>query len=124
MWLQVAGSTVSVEGFDERYYQLFESDFRFQSGRVRLIDFGRTIAVEHVIVNGLGERVLEPVDWSPLEGMVSPLYRTIEGLAAHLGGRGLFGSLRVGLSEAALTMKIIWEAIEMASASSEVAAGT
>ena len=122
--LQVAGSTVSVEGFDERHYQLFEPDFRFELGRVRLIDFGRTISVERVNVNGLGERVLEPEDWSPLEGMVSPLYRAIEGIAAHLQGRGLLGNLRVGLSEAALTMKIIWEAIQMASASSKVAAGT
>jgi len=51
---------VSLRGFDEKVFQLFELDFRLTGGRIRLEDFGQRIVTERVVVNGIGERELQP----------------------------------------------------------------
>ena len=111
--LQVGNAKILLEAFDETYYQLFESEFRFESGRVQLLDFGARIVIEQVELNEIGERVLIPTKESPLQGLVSPLYYAVESIDAHLRGRNVFHELGVDLSAAALTMRTIWRAKDM-----------
>ena len=44
--------------FDERHYQLFEFDLRFEKARLRIEDFGSRILFEKKEVNNIGENVL------------------------------------------------------------------
>ena len=44
--------------FDEKFYQLFEFDLRFEKSRLRIEDFGSRILLENKIVNNIGENVL------------------------------------------------------------------
>ena len=112
--VRVDGAAVDIQGFDDSHYQLFESEFRFQSGRVRLLDFGRTIAVEEMAVNQLGERVLRAKKDSPQKGLVSSIYHAVEAIDAHLQGNDTFKDLGVDLTSAAETMRVVWKATEMA----------
>jgi predicted dehydrogenase len=57
--LEVNQGIVIVSAIDEFLYQLFEFDFWFKKGRLRLEDFGNRIVFEQEVVNEIGERVLE-----------------------------------------------------------------
>ena len=103
------------ESFKEELYQLFESEFLFEKGRVRLSDFGNIIFLEKVHVNSLGERELIPMKISPLKGLQSPLYQAIDTFDKYLNGDSdAFSGLGVDLLSAASTMQILWQAKEQA----------
>lgn len=110
----VGNSKIFLEAFDEAYYQLFESEFRFEAGRIRPLDFGSNILIEQVTVNEIGEQILLPTEDSPMQGLVSPLYGAVESIDAALRGHSIFHELGVDLSAAALTMRAIWQARDMA----------
>jgi len=112
--LVVGRGPISVEAFDESYYQLFEIEFLCQKGRLRVLDFGSQIHVEQVEVNDLGERELKPQPHSPWQGLVSPFYAAVEALGAQLRGQSVFSELGVDLSAALGTMNLIWQASKMA----------
>ena len=112
--LGLGDSTVSIEAFDESYYQLSEWEFRFEAGRIRLLDFGNTIAVEKVMVNELEERVLAPHEQSPCQGLISPIFHALEAVDAQLQGNSIFKDLGVDLAGAAGTMAVMWEARQLA----------
>jgi predicted dehydrogenase len=112
--LAVGEAPVSVETFDETFYQLFEMEFLCQRGRLRLLDFGCQIHWEQVEVNDIGERELKPQPPSPWQGLVSPLYAAVEALDAELRGQCVFSALGVDLATARGTMNILWEARKMA----------
>ncbi len=112
--LRVQAGVISIETFPEFYFKLFESDFRFEKGRVRLLEAGAQMAVEKVEVNGRGERVLKPVEGFPIEGLVDPLSRAVEAMDRCLQGEDSFLKIGVDLEEACRTMKILWQAQEMA----------
>jgi len=44
--------------FDEKYYQLFEFDLRFEKARLKIEDFGSRIILEKKEINNIGENVL------------------------------------------------------------------
>jgi predicted dehydrogenase len=111
--LLMGDAHVVIEGFDEAYYQLFESELRFQCGRVRLLDFGSAIAIEQVEVNETGERILRPAP-QPIQGLMSPIYHAVDAIAAYLRGHDCLRELGVDLESAAATMSVIWQAKEMA----------
>ena len=56
--LKKSGINVFVNCMDESNYQLFELDFKFTKGRVRIENFEERFLVEEVFVNELGEKVL------------------------------------------------------------------
>lgn len=112
--LAVGEAPVTVESFDESYYQLFEMEFLCQRGRLRFLDFGSQIHWEQVEVNHIGERELKPRPDSPWPGLVSPLYAAVEALDAELRGQSVFSALGVDLATARETMSILWQAGEMA----------
>jgi len=111
--LRIGCASVIAEAFDESCYQLFEWDLRFALGRVQLSMDGN-IAVERVEVNGLDERVLAPAEGFPLQGLDSPLLHAVGAIEAYLRGQDPWGALGVDLASASQTMKLLWEAQEMA----------
>jgi len=112
--LTINGSRVFVAAFEEMHYQLFESDFRFESGRIQLLDAGTKVIVERATVNELDERVLVPFEASPLEGLTSPLNQAVAAIDAYLNGNDEFQRIGVDLSNARVTMNMVWQAREMA----------
>ena len=50
---------VFINCMDEVNYQLFELDFKFSRGRLRIENFEERFLIEKVLVNDLGERVLD-----------------------------------------------------------------
>jgi predicted dehydrogenase len=53
---------VVISAVDEALYQIFEFDFWFQKGRIRIEDFGSRISLEKKIINQLGESVLQELE--------------------------------------------------------------
>lgn len=106
-------AVIEAVGVDERYYQLFENDLRFENGRVLIRDFGAEIIVETVAVNGIGERELKPLADSPWKGLNLPMYHAIDCI-----GRSLERTLDVAGSsmlfeEAGATMAVLWDGEKM-----------
>ncbi len=105
------GAPIDVLSFDEKYYQLFEIDLRFERGRVLLRDFGAEIVVEQMQINSIGERVLTPLDDSPWRGLTSPLYHAVEAISRHLRDDTSLSTTGATMDEAALTMQVLWQVI-------------
>ena len=126
--LQVGEAPVHLQAVDEKRYQLFEGEFRFERGRVRILDFGKRIEVEEARVNEGDEaaphqrrgtssaagtvpprsRELVPVEGSPWRGLEKSMPALAEAAAAVLQGGPS------SLEEPAQTMKLVWAAQEMA----------
>lgn len=108
-----SGAVVEVGACDERYYQVFELDLRFEAGRVLSTDFGRQLRLDVVETNAWCERELAPLD-GPLAALTDPCLHPIARIADVLGGR--IGSAATGatLVDAAATMGIVWDAMEAA----------
>lgn len=113
--LQVGEAPVHLQAVDEKRYQIFEAELRFERGRVRILDFGKRIELEEAQINAHGERILVPVEGSPWRGLEFSMPAAVEAVAAALeGGQGRLAALGVGLEEAAHSMRIVWAAQEMA----------
>ena len=112
--LSIGGAVISVEPFNERYYQLFQLELRFEQGVVRLQDFGKSIVIEQVEVNHIGERVLSPTSYLPLRGLESPMHYVVEAIYKYLIGEQVPETLGVSLNSVSDTMKVMWQAREMA----------
>jgi predicted dehydrogenase len=104
----IAG-VVEVEGVDESVYQLFECDLRFEGGRVRINDFDSSMNVREVVVNALGERVLEETGFvlgSAAQTNTAVLLEAVSGYVRHGSDLRLAD---VGLEAAALSMRSLWQ---------------
>lgn len=112
--LAANGAEIQIEGFHEAYFQRFEVDLCFESGRVRLMDMGTQIFMERVEVNALGERVLVPLDGFPRKASDCPLAHAVEAMEAVLKGGQTFRLLGVDLAGAAPSMNLLWRAQELA----------
>lgn len=114
--LRVGDAAVHLHPVDERYYQIFEAEFRLERGRVRILDFGKRIEVEEVRTNPRGERILAPAEGSPWQGLALSMPCAVEAVAAALegGGRDPISAVGADPAETAGTMKLVWEAQEMA----------
>jgi len=101
-------------GLDERLFQLFELEIRFREGRIRFEDFGNRILVEAVEVNEIGERELgAPKLLADTDNRtaIDLLYSA----SCHFLNTGDPGVLEhVALHQVALTMEVIFDAIEQA----------
>ncbi len=102
---------VRFAGFNESYFQLFELEIRFCHGRLRFEDFGLRILVETVERNETGERELcapRTLVKSDNRSSIDLLY----GACRRFLDTGDSGALEcVSLSQAAMSMKVIFDAI-------------
>lgn len=112
--LSADGAEIRMEGFQETYFQRFEADLCYESGRVRLMDLGTQIVMERVKVNPLGERVLVPLDGFPRNASDGPLANAVEAMEAELQGKPIFRRMGVDLDSAAPSMDLLWRAQELA----------
>ena len=108
-------SEINIQVYDEENFQVYESDFFFEKGRVKIFDFGSKIFVEKVAINNWGEKVLSEINDSPIKGLDSPLYYAMEKIAKFL--QGIF---EPELSDTSLTnikptMDVLWRAREKVS---------
>lgn len=108
-----SGAVVEVGACDERYYQIFEIDLRFEAGRVLATDFGRQLRLEVVETNAWCERELVLLE-APLAALTDPCLRPIAHIADVLGGRIPSSTTGASLVDAAATMGIVWDAMEAA----------
>ena len=96
--------------FDERNYQLFEIDLRFNKARLRLENFGDRIILETKYVNEIGENVIEIVDNGLTDKTKTPMQLAIN-LICHSIEENNFGLLDgYLLKDMEETMNTIWKA--------------
>lgn len=110
--LAASGAFIDLIGFDERCYQIFEMDLRFERGRIQVRNFGEEMIVERAEVNGFGDRMLVALAEAPQCGMDSPLFHAVEAIARHLRGDKLLETSGATLSQGAETMALIWKAAD------------
>ena len=93
---------------NERYYQLFEFDLKFENARIRIEDFGNRLSYEKKTVNNMYEKVLVESDlFISDDSRSSAIQSAVKELVDNLdGGTSLDGYL---LKDIAKTMNTIWE---------------
>ena len=108
-----SNAKVVVSAIDEAFYQLFDFDFWFERGRLRIEDFGSRISFEKQVVNQIGERVLEPCEIQ-LPSSSSTEMQIALGLICDFLDSGDDSSLKpVSIEEIESTMKPLWQALEL-----------
>lgn len=108
----IGKAVVWINASDEKRFQIYENEFRFEKGRILLQDFGNLISVEDVIKNKLKESVLRPkVHW---EGMNSPLYHAVRLIVRCLQDRDSCANRGVSFFDAAKVMQELWDARRIA----------
>ena len=107
--LLINKSKIKIRVFDERYYQVFESDFFFENGRVRLSDFGSKISIEKSEKNNWGENILNDISGSPFKGIQSPLYFAVEKIFQYLENGTKSSLFETDIKNIEHTMNIIWD---------------
>lgn len=78
--------SISIDSFDEKYYQLFEGELRFTDARILYCNFGKDIRIEKVVTNKIGERELKPDQDNCFEGLISPLRHSYDSIVQYLNG--------------------------------------
>ena len=101
-------SIVYITSMNEKYYQLFEFDLKFENARIRIEDFGSRIFFEKKTINNMNENVLEKSNFIISNDLnLSAIQSAVKLLVDNLDfGASLNGCL---LKDAVKTMNIIWE---------------
>lgn len=105
---------VSLESFPEKYYQLYETEIKFASGRIKIRDFGKEIIIEKTAINNLGERELKDNGkiFTPDHGsLAASLFKDI---VNFLDGRTKVTLSGIGMGEVSKTMNSLWAIREKA----------
>ena len=98
---------VYITTMDEKYYQLFEFDFKFEKVRIRLEDFGQRISYEEKEINSMNENILVKKDFQTTVDDTTPMQSAISEIVAFLEyNKALKGYLIEDISQ---TMKTIWK---------------
>lgn len=105
---------IEIESFEEKYYQLFEGEFRFDEGRILYKDFGNEIFVEKAVQNKIGERELKPINISPLRGLISPFKQSYSAIVKFLDSDDKSLLKGMLLEDAAHVMEKIFQLKNMA----------
>ena len=95
-------------GWNEKHYQLFDLEFRFSEGRVRINNFEQDIAWDQFYINSMGERVLRPQNKELPNCAVSSMSNAVDVIATHLDTTDI--SLLEGflVSDIAPSMHTLW----------------
>ena len=99
---------IYIHSFDEKYYQLFEFDLKFEKARLRIEDFGDRIIYERKKINSMKENVLvmDKIHFPELNS--TPMQNAIDLIFKALieEDMSLFNGYR--LVDIENTMKVIW----------------
>ncbi len=101
-------SLVYLTTMNERYYQLFEFDLKFENARIRIEDFGSRLFFEKMTINNMNERVLVKSDLLISDDLrLSAIQSAVKALVDNLDNNiSLNGYL---IKDIAKTMNTIWE---------------
>lgn len=96
-------------GHPEKFYQILDMALMFESGQVKIADFGKRIDVFRKTVNQENESILVFDSILSGEGMIDPIVSAVKTIAHYI--ETMDGDLldAYGLSEAAKTMDILWK---------------
>ena len=87
---------------------MFEFDFKFKNGRIRIENFEKNWCFEKKIINSLGEAVLEgDGNYFPNRQSKSPIEITVEIIIEYLSGNSN-ALINYSLQEISHSMEIIW----------------
>ena len=99
---------IYIHSFDEKYYQLFEFDLKFEKARLRIEDFGDRIIYERKKINSMKENVLvmdkihfPELNSTPMQNAIDLIFK-----ALIKEDMSLFNGYR--LVDIENTMKVIW----------------
>jgi hypothetical protein len=96
-------------GWNGNYYQIFDLDFRFSMGRLRISNFEDQVAWEEVYQNRSGERILraQPIDL--LDANESPLKNGVTAIREYLDTNRSDVLEQCLLQEIEPTMRTLWQ---------------
>ena len=100
-------------GWDERIYQIFDLEFRFSKGRLRIGNFEREIVWEEAQVNSVGEKVLKQCSLKSWETKPEPLPNAVAGMYRYLQNGETDGLCQCLLSDIAESMRTTWKVGEI-----------
>jgi len=106
--LKQSGAPIYLTGIDERYFQLFEFDLKFDKSRLRIEDFGNRLAYEKKYINEMHENVLKLANLNIKTGTKGPIqnaYTLIKNYIIH-GENSLDG---YSIEDVSNTMLLIWK---------------
>ncbi len=95
-------------GFNEKYYQLFDIDLKFEKGRLRILNFESEILWDTVFVNVMNERILIRSDLNLENIEASPIVEAINMISLYLKTQNKDYLDGVLLEDIAATMQMIW----------------
>jgi len=98
---------LSLEGVSEEYYQLIEFNLLFETGQIKINDFGREIVIARKTINDENESVLD--DKKTLTGMQNPIVASINLIVKFLKMNNDSILKDVNLQSAKKTMNLLWE---------------
>ena len=99
--------------FDEKYYQLFEFDLRFEKARLRIEDFGSRILLEQKEMNNIGENVLVLKENSFQKPSATSIQTAINIIINSIDNNSHKLLKGYCLSDVADTMKTVWQGLEL-----------
>lgn len=108
--LKYADFEITIESIDEKFYQLFEGEFRFEKGRILYQDFGNKLVIETTVKNRCGEVELKANHKLSMRGLVSPLKHIYAAIEKYLEIGDSTGFEGIRLSDAARVMNKIFDA--------------
>jgi len=112
--LLLDNAIIHIESFSENYFQLFELELLFETGRIRFLDFGARIYLEEVTTNTLGERELKEIPSSPWKALNSPLAHAVDTIDRCLSRETAEEDTGADLSQTEKTMDVLWQALDKA----------
>lgn len=100
---------IYLHSIDEKYYQLFEFDLKFEKARLKIEDFGNRIIYEKKIINEMRENVLAVDQLDFPENNLSPMQTAINLISDYLRVNDVRLLEGHRISDIANTMKTIWK---------------
>lgn len=107
--MHTSKAKVSLSAIDDSLYQLFDLDFWFSQGRLRIENFGDHIQMEKMVKNLIGERVLIKESINPSIEDTTEMENAIENICDYLNCKNSVILDLASLNAIGLTMKSIWQ---------------
>jgi len=111
--LVTKNAKVVISAIDESLYQLFDIDLWCQSARIRIENFGNKVLLERMVVNNIGERVLEPQYLDFLSEERTEMQIAISRICDYLDTQNIIPLEPVLLGSIEATMQTLWRGVEM-----------
>ncbi|MBF0231427.1 MAG: Gfo/Idh/MocA family oxidoreductase [Desulfamplus sp.] len=116
---EIAGGKIHMFGMDEALYQIVDINLKFETGQIKINDFGQEILVFRKTINKEQENVLIPDPDYKEKGMVSPIKNAIELIVDYLRSSNKNMLKPVGIQQAEITMNTLWNGVQLYEAQSQ-----